>query len=122
MNVGIFELGYEKVHLRLVAGTGGTFETMPDGYETPLVSVGADLDDFVDVLVILLHEVTELSSVRHGVRYAQTGTIARDNGEYTFIIPHTVFSDIIACAAEFMLHAQKPLMNSWKQWKKEHKK
>lgn len=120
--LGIFELGYEKVKVLTRLGTGGDFETMPKDDIVPILSVGLDNTNFRTVFAWLCHEAIELSMVRHGVRYSKTGTVAKDNGEYTFMLEHTVYSDVVACASELILEVQNPLHKAWVMFQKEQKK
>lgn len=121
MKIGVYDLGYERVELFAREGSGGNFEAVPKDSHLPVIEIGMDEEDFGIMFAVLAHEALEFSATRHQVRYTLTGSVAKDNGEYTFVIPHTIFSDVVACASEFLLASQKPLQQAWTKWKKEHK-
>ena len=120
--VGIYEMGWEHVQLVLREGRGGEFYIVPGDIDCPRIKVGADQDQWSDLLCALLHEAGELALARLKCRYSHTEEVAGDVHSYLFVMTHPQFSEMQGLTAEFVAHCWDDLGKAWNKWGKPKKK
>ena len=116
--VGTYDMGWESVEIVLREGTGVEFFLIPETGRGPRIKVGADQNQWSDVVAVLLHECLELEYERAGVRFSPSSELARDHAAYIFVLNHAQFSEAAARVAELLSKVLPDLAKSWKQWNK----
>lgn len=116
--VGIFSTGFEDCQLVLREGVGGEFYNCPGVGECPRIKVGADVEEWREVVSSVLHEVTEFCLHRLRCRYDCTYDLARDHAGYLFVADHPMFSDVCARSAWFLVESLPALKAEWEGWKR----
>lgn len=116
--VGCYDFGVGQCELVLRAGIGGEFYVVPEPHRCPRIKVGADYDEWREVMSCLLHEIIELQMTLTGCRYNPAPDCARDHASYLFLMTHPQFSEVCARSAFFISEALPDLAKAWKKWKK----
>jgi hypothetical protein len=116
---GKYELGDEFVQIVLREGDGAEFWLCPGDIPYPRIKVGADQDNWRDVVANLKHEAEELTMVRLRLRYYPGSSYAADHGSYLFAFNHSQFCELSARVAYFLVDCLPDLAKAWAKWKKE---
>ena len=116
MKVGTYDFGYERVTINLSRGDGGSYSNRPYKSNCPVITIGADAT-WIAVVDALLHEATELSSMRKMCRFNQNYDGGDDNGNYTFIYTHTQFSQVLWPVAVLLVDCLSDLKKAWGRFK-----
>ena len=116
--VGTYRLGGEYVELVLREGTGGEFYYTPSPAHISRIKIGADYDEWRDIVLVFLHESMELALSRIKCRYSKIDDFGEDLHGYLFIMRHEDFSDACGRVADFTVGALPVLALAWKAWKR----
>lgn len=116
--VGIYEMGYIQVELVLREDTGGEFYRMPEKGKVSRIKIGADYDDFKEVINCLFHEALELCLDNWHSRYTPDRVLGNSHEQYLFVFDHHKFTDICYCTAEFVTACWSDLQKEWLNWRR----
>ena len=119
-DLGLFEIGYEKVNL--ISDTeeyGGSFTFLPNDKSNAQIVIGIAHDRWMDVLKVILHEAFEFSSCRNKTRFSATEDLSDDRSEFVFMFNHPTLSHCCGLVAEFLYNINSKL---YQEWEKLHKK
>jgi hypothetical protein len=96
---------------------GGWFYFNPDPVKKsrPRIKVGLDVDEWYRCLATLMHEAMEAVTANLEYRFRPSCDLALDNGSYMFVMTHTQFSEVVACAADFMSVVVPKLAKVWER-------
>lgn len=117
--IGVYPIGMSQVQLVLRGGTGGEYYVFPEKGSLARIKVGADQEQWRDVVGVLLHEAFEYTAMHLALRYAPAPDLSKDNGNYLFVMTHTQFSDVCARSGEFISCCLPDLGKAWDKWKKQ---
>ncbi len=120
--VGQYYIGYEFVEIVLRKGDGGEFWVTPERGHIPRIKIGADVKHWKDIVVVLLHEATELVLCRLKCRYTCKDDMGSSHSSYLFSLDHGQFCDTMARIGDLITDCLLPLHKEWKKWKKKAKK
>lgn len=120
--IGTYYMGAEYVQIVLRDGDGAEFYITPEHGKVPRMKIGADRDNWHDIVAALLHEALELCMFRLKCRYSPSNDFTNDHSAYLFIMDHCQFTDMCCRAGEFLSECEKDLRKAWRKWKKESKK
>ena len=98
--VGTYYSGHEQVELVLREGVGGEFYFCPEKHHVPRVKVGADYEEWWELVNAVMHEIMEFNLVRLGGRFSQTEYVAKDLGSLTFMFGHGEFTEAVGRTSE----------------------
>ena len=115
--VGVYSLGFEDIELVLREGTGGEFYNCPGKGQIPRIKIGADVNQWKEIVSVFLHEAFEFTYNRLGCRYSDSYDMGNDSASYLFIASHIKFSDACARVGEGVATALPDLSIAWKKWK-----
>ena len=115
--VGVYYIGYEQVELVLREDYGGEFYATPEVGKIARIKIGADYENFSEVVEVLLHEALEFVMFREGCRLEPSNNRTNDQGKYIFHMTHAEFADVSAKTAECLTDALPDLGKAWKKWK-----
>lgn len=115
--VGTYKFGYGKVQVVLTEGTRNSFYLISNDVECPKILIGADIDNYDEILVAFLHECNELALAKLNCRYYPEENVSRDIYAYHFFMDHVKFSDMNAMTAEILAVIWNDLFKCWKEWK-----
>ncbi len=118
--VGVYEIGYEKIEVVLRDGNGGEFHMLSENSNITRIKIGADYENWRDVLAVFLHETMEFSLDRLKCRYYPSNDLSNSTDRYVFITTHNQFSDACAKVAECAADCVPDLKKIWKKWKKKN--
>ncbi len=116
--VGTYCCGHAQAQLVLREGDGAEFYLVPEDGCVPRIKLGADRTSWSKMVSVLLHEIQELIMEQRHYRYTAAGDRAQDHGSYVFMLNHAQFSDLCACAGEYLTAALPDLATAWKKWRK----
>lgn len=116
--VGCYQFGSETVEIVLREGDGGEFYSCPALGRSPRIKIGADYQDWLEVVRVMTHELLELAMFREKARYQISGDVGNDSGAYVFMFTHAEFSNIVGRTAEVMTVALPAVASAWRKWKK----
>jgi hypothetical protein len=119
--VGSYILGHEYVDLILREGEGGCFYETPEVGKPARIKIGAEHEQWVEILSVLLHETMELCLDRMKRRYDATQDCGQDHSSYLFVFTHPELSDAMNRVAEYLNGCQEDLRKAWGKWKEEAK-
>lgn len=117
--VGYLRFGFETVEVVLREGDGGEFYSCPASGEVARIKVGADYDDWSEVVRVLVHELFEYAMFREKARYEITGDVSKDSGAYVFMFNHAEFSNIAGKVSQALADGLPAVATAWRRWKKE---
>ena len=115
--IGIYSMGYEDVEIVLREGDGGEFYNCPGKGQIPRIKIGADVEQWKDVVSTFLHEAFEFTFNRLGCRYDDSYYLSKDHSSYLFVATHVKFSDACARVGEGVAVALPDLCTAWEKWK-----
>ena len=115
--VGIHDIGYERVRLYLVPGTGAATFFLPDDKGITIMHVGADQEKFRKVIHSLLHEAQEMAMCRLGLAHYPAGALNAGTANCSFVLTHEQFDECCGRAADLLDTALPALQRAWRKWK-----
>ena|SRR4030042_2065231 len=115
--VGVYFCGFDQCQLVLREGTGGEFFNCPEKGSISRIKIGADQNEWRDIVDCLLHEVEEFILDKLVLRYEPFNCMGKDHGSYIFVLRHDQFSDVMAKTADYITAALPDLEKVWKIWK-----
>ena len=115
--VGRYDLGGEPVIVKLQPGNHAEFAVPFNGTPTVML-IGSDVENWGQLVGLLMHEAKEFCDTRIGCRYAVTGDVAKDNGSYMFVETHLQHSEVCARVGWFLADCFLDLSTAWGKWKK----
>jgi hypothetical protein len=118
--IGIYRAGSDQIQLVLREGSGGEFYTIPEKGSLARIKVGADHNDWIELVSTLLHEIGEFVRTKSDCRFIPDN-YSNDSGDYIFMYSHANFSDLCCREAMFLTEALPDLSAAWKEWKKQKK-
>lgn len=116
--IGVFSCGFEDIELVLREGNGGEFFNAPGHGEIPSIKIGADVQEWKEVVSCLLHESMEFTMNRLKCRWDCSYDLGKDHSSYLFVLDHPTFSDCCARVADFLALSLPPLAREWPKFNK----
>lgn len=120
--VGVYEVGYDQIELVLREGDGGEFYVLPEKGAIPRIKIGADCENWVEVVDTLLHEIFEYVYDRLRCRYEVSNQTTTDHSAYVFMFSHLLFSESCCRVSEFITSSLTDLQKAWEEWWEEKEK
>jgi hypothetical protein len=112
--LGSYDAGMHFVDLYARSGGDAEFRMQPEKGKNARITVGIDACWWV-VFSSLTHEITELTYTDMGLRMVPGPDISRDNGNYTFVMTHTQYSEAMARVGLYLSMAVPDLQQYWKK-------
>lgn len=106
------------VELYAREGCGGDIFAPKGKMSHHYIKIGMD-DEWSEVVSTLLHEAFELAAIKRGGRFVPAPDLAKDNGDYQFVLSHTQFSNLCSITGTFMTSVMEDLSKEYKKWNKE---
>jgi len=119
--IGTYYCGSTQIQVVLREGTGGEFYNTPEKGLCPRIKIGADYNNWWELVNVALHEIMEYFLNSNNHRYYPDNDVGRDLSSFVFFLNHPQFSDIIAKSAEFLSDCLPVLEKEWKLWKRNKK-
>lgn len=112
IEIGTYDLGWERVRLVGVTRNGGCFNLCP---KTPpaFIEVNLGEEHWVSLVNILMHETLEMVLTRLHVRYEPSQGLSRDHCQYIFSFNHFQLSEAAYMVAEFVTACLDDLKAAW---------
>ena len=120
--VGTYHIGDVSVQLVLREGNGGDFYFQPGDIPYPRIKIGADVDNWRNVVTTLIHEAEEYVIASLCCRMSPDDEFGRDAASYVFWLRHEQFSDVCARTGMLVAECLPDVATAWKKWDKERKK
>lgn len=102
-------------------GDGGEFYACPGKGACARIKIGADYQNWNEIVRVFIHEAFEFAMFRQCARYERSGDGSKDSGAYRFMFDHAEFSNIAARVAELTVAALPAISTAWKKWRKDSK-
>lgn len=119
-SLGVFEIGYEKVELKVDnEDFGGSFSFLDDKSNTSVITIGIASNDWRDVIKVILHESYEYAFSRSRTRFSATEDLSNDHSEYLFVFNHPTFSHCCGIVSDFICNTNTKI---YTEWQKAHEK
>lgn len=116
--VGTYRLGDDSVQIVLREGNGGDFYFLPGDIPYPRIKIGANVENWHNIIGTLLHEAQEYVLARLCCRLTPDDEFGRDSASYIFLLRHEQYSDVCARAGMLLAQCLPDLSAAWKKWKK----
>lgn len=121
IHVGTYQLGFQNVDLFVLPhDTGGEFFLCPDTHSPPRIIIGLNYPSWPECLAILLHETIELTLCTQNHRFQRSGKLSGDLADFTFILDHSQFSQVIAIASTFLSNSIPELAAHYQKYSQPH--
>jgi hypothetical protein len=121
--VGTYNAGNIKFTVFLCPGIDGEGKIDPTIVKVHHeLWLGADVDNWHEMVDTLLHEVGECLRAIFRYRYVLDSDYANLKRDCTFILNHNQYSDLCAREGMFLAECLPDLADAWKLWKKDKKK
>jgi hypothetical protein len=116
--VGIYELGFARVKVFLREGTGANTSFFPKGNGIAEIRIGADRQQWGEVVGSLLHESQETCLSNMSCEYVPFQAIRRSTSNTTLFMTHEQFDESCARSGEFIAACLPALSLAWEHWNK----
>ncbi len=120
--VGTYRCGDDQYQVVLREGNGADFFFQPGDILHGRVKIGADVENWRNVVTALMHEAIEASIARICCRYTPDDEYGRDSASYVFVLRHEQFSDACARAGMMLSDCLPDLSVAWKKWQEKKRK
>jgi hypothetical protein len=118
--IGFYRIGYVDIEIILREGIGGEYYLSP-GIKcgnVPRIRIGADYENWYEIVNVLLHEITEYLYDRIQCRYCAVDNLSDSHEQYLFVFNHAQFSDCQFKIANFLSFVLPDLEKIWNKWGK----
>lgn len=116
--VGDYVLDYASIRIVLREGLGGEFYFVPETGQTPSIKIGAEYDNWGDVVKVLFHEAFEMLCAKRNHRFHPNGVSWCNHESYLFSFRHQDLSEMSEAIGLFLADALPDLAKGWKAWKR----